>query len=349
VIDMFRSAKPLAAVEKGIAPTRMGTDLVANINLVLKDAETDSAAIRSRLAAESNTREINASVPRGRPVELLVWMLTDAARRTPYSVSDCVTDPKGNTLTVSYTSRRAGLEHLRVVISWSDRYHSRTGRIAFLIRDFGFEADQTTMQFLSFAQPLSVAMAASEDKSNWTAKVADHFRKEIVILLPLESKDAAPRTATPPILVHHTSDQVSQAMADLTRWIPNFAGFCSQGGSRLLEDTRATRTVLDVICREHGYFIDTRSTPASRVPYVAMQAGVAYRQVDDTISGGAGAAQIDELLARLTTRAQKSGSLLVTAPASEAFISSLNRNLSMLAHNGIRLVYVSDVLIHPKG
>lgn len=349
LLDLVRHAKPLATSSAAASSGRLGPELIANITMVLRDAETDSSAIRNHLAVETNTREITASVPRGRPVEVLVWMLTDAARRTPYAVSDCVSDPKGKSFTIKYTSRRAGMEHVRATITWSDRFHSRTGRIAFLIRDFGFEADATTMQFLSFSEPLSVAMAASEDKSNWTAKVADHYRKEIVILLPLESKEVVSRSPTPPILVHYGPEQTSGAISELTRRIPNFAGFCARGGSRLLEDTKATRNVLDVIEREHGYFVDPRPTPASRVPYVAPQAGVAYRQVDDTIASGATSAQIDEVLARLAARAQKSGNLLVTVPASDAFITSLNRNLRLLAHNGIRLVYVSDVLVHPKG
>ncbi|MBD3241492.1 MAG: hypothetical protein GF331_12960, partial [Chitinivibrionales bacterium] len=229
-------------------------------------------------------------------------------------------------------------------------YYSKTGRIAFLIRDFGFEADQTTIDFLSFGQPLTVSMTATEDKSAWTARVADHYHKEIVILLPLESKRAVPDGQYGDlIMVHHSEDQIVSTVVQASRRIPNFVGYCNLWGSRLLEDTRATRILLSEDKRQHGYFVDTETTPASLVPRLAVTLGVPYRQVDATVDDGEGREAVAGKLTTYVHRAQKLGALLVTAPPSAAFIGALKEHESMFGHNGVQFVYVSDILIHPGG
>jgi len=331
------------------AEVRRSADLVESLRTALLSLEVDSAGISSQLFLEDNTRELKTAVPRGRPAELVVWLLTDAASRSPYTVRDCSWDPRSGRYEILYESRRQGRENVRLVFTWAERYYSRTAAVAFLIQEFGFEANATTVEFLSFPDPLTVSLTAGEDKSSWTARIADHYRKEVVILLPLESKTVVSRPSAPPtIMVHHTEEQIVKAVADAMRCIPNYTGFCGLDGSRVLEDSRATKILLREIKRANGYFVDTKATPVSLVPQTAAAIGLPYRQVDGVIEEG-GAQRVDEQIAAVMRRAQKTGQALVTAPPTAAVIAALNRNRSMLARNGVRLVYVSEVLNHPDG
>ncbi len=320
-------------------------DLMVNLAGVFATLEVDTSSLHEQLFLEERVRELSAELPRGRPLEQTAWLLTDAARHTPYHVTDCLRGTGRAALTVEYESRRPGQEQVRLTCTWAERYHSRSGSVAFLVRGFGFEPNQTTNELLSFPDPLTVSLPGHEDKSNWTARIAEHYRKEIVIEVPMENRTGASPGPTP-IMVHHSEEQIAGVLSSASRNIPNFAGFCNVGGSRILEDTRATRAVLSQIKRLHGYFVDDGSSPQSLVAQVATGLQLPYRQLDAAISEKSGPAAIEEYMQTLVHRAHKTISVLVSAPATAAFADALTRSRELFVANGVRYVYVSDILVH---
>jgi polysaccharide deacetylase 2 family uncharacterized protein YibQ len=339
-----------AAARSGRRDTQVqvnnSTDLMVNLSHLYPLLEIDSTSVRSQMFMEERTREVFLELPRGRPLEEAVWLFTDAARRTPYTVSDCSRGSGATAFTIQYSSRREDQERVRVTCKWSQRFHSRSGTVAFLVRDFGFEPTQTINDLLSFPDPLTVALPGHEDKSNWTARVADHYRKEIVVLVPMENKTGA-SPGPQPIQVHHTEEQMTGALTTAARNIPNFAGFCNQGGSRILEDSRATRAILSHIERLHGYFLEEDPSPQSLAVAAAEEFRLPYRRFDARIGDKASGAEADEFMQGLVNRAHKSASVLVSVPATAAVAGALSRNRELFAKSGVRLVYVSDILIHP--
>jgi len=79
-------------------------------------------------------------------------------------------------------------------------------RMAILIRDFGFAADKTTVDYLSFPEPLTVALIPSRKLSSWTAQIANEYKKEIVVLLPMEPVMSRSSLAGAPLLMIHYPD-----------------------------------------------------------------------------------------------------------------------------------------------
>jgi uncharacterized protein len=348
------SLERLRSVSANRAPNsvhgiRQSRELLTNVYATLACLEVDTMQVVSQLFLEEHCRELQTAIPRGLPLEHVVWLLTQAAERTPYEVSDCLLLPTDEACQIEYASSKPNRERIRIVFRWAERYFSETGKLAFLIEDFGFEANTTTMRFLSFSQPLTVSLQPVSERSIWTAKIADHYQKEIVILLAMESKRASARSShAQPIMVHHPQEQIVRTIADAANGIPNYTGFCNMGGSRLLEDTRATRFVLTEIEKRHGYFVDTKPTPISVVPEIASALGLPYRQVDVAVKKGSTRERIDELLRTIVRRAQKTGSALVRAPLNTALIDALEESESFLRDNGIRLVFISDILVHPE-
>lgn len=324
-------------------------DLTTNLKIVLSELEADTADISSQLFLEERTRELEVRIPRGLPPEQVVWMLSTAVDRTAYQLSDCVRLSE-DAYHLLFSSRRASDEKIRLMFSWASRYYSRTARIAFLIQNFGFEANKTTTDILSYPQPLTVSLVPTEGTSAWTARIADHYRKEIVILLPLEPRQ---RVSSPyadrTLLVHQSEHELVAAISDAAEAIPNFTGFANLWGSRFLEDSRATSVLLSQVKRRNGYFVDAESTPASLAPELARTLGLPCRQVDASLERGLNAQALAERMPLLVTRAQRNGSLLVTVEPSSAFIEALQDSEAMLAHNGVKLVYVSQIVIHPDG
>jgi polysaccharide deacetylase 2 family uncharacterized protein YibQ len=347
-------ARALVTEEPAQEPTlpRRGPDLDANIRACLRELETDSASVREqRLTGDSNANAIviRASVPRGHQPEEVVWLLERATDRTSYRLSDCVYVPREGAYHLVYESTRPRAPEVRLVWTWANRWYSRAARIAFLVQDFGFRPDQTTMELLSFAEPLTVSLVAIEDKSDWTARIAEHYRKEVVILLPLEPKViVASPYRNGMTMVHHAEADIVRAVDAAAERIPVFSGYCNLWGSRVLEDSRVTRIILSAVKRQHGYFIDTRSTPLTLVPAMATALRLPYREVDAALDERGSAERLSQQIDEAVARAQKSGSALITAPPSAAFIAALRKKLPDFAPSGVSLVYVSDILIHPE-
>jgi len=309
--------------------------------------EADTAAMTVKTAADSSLITIRVPVPRGRPVEYLVWSLTQTADEAGFTVADCEYDEKKERGLIRFTPADGRVPEVRLAFSISNRYFSATARVAFLIRDFGFEPDQTTLDFLSFPAPLTVTMIPAGTKSEWTSKIADHYRKEVVIALPMESHAAvSPPAGASVIMIHHSAEQISGHLSRAASRIPEFSGFINQWGTRVMQDSRVMEIVLTGIKKEHGYFIDTKITPNSVAPAVARRLKVPFRAVDFEIPKNADAAAVDILLSELTAAAQNTGSALAAGYPTPALIGSLKKRLPSFAENGVTLVYVSAIVDH---
>lgn len=323
-------------------------DLQANLMMYLHALETDTGAVSEQLFLEQNTLEMRAAVPRGRPDEWVIWWLGLAAERTPYRVADCY--PAGGTdgWHMVYRSANEREPSVRLTIKEADRYYSETAKIAFLVEDFGFEANQTTVEFLSFPHPLTVSLLPTQSKSEWTAKIADHYQKEIIIHLPLEPLLALPSdTEAKVIMVHYDDEKIRKMVLEAMRCIPSFSGFSNLWGGRALQDSRVMRIVLSEVQEHHGYFVDTRTTPGVALREVVNEVGVPFREVDAIIPAEAGKSELDSLVAVYTYRAQRSGTMLVSGSPTQAFIHALQERMQFLEYNGIKLVYVSEIVEHP--
>lgn len=346
-----RAAGLLRQVASRTSPTT-GTrerDFGSRLRAVLAGLEVDSSQIRETFFLEDTTRELHVPIPRGRPLEWILLQIGEAARRTPYRIADCVLEPARSTCRIRFTSSNRNdpdyLLHLRP----SSRYFSTSARMAFLIDTFGFEADRTTVEYLSFPQPLTLALCATTPRSEWTAKIADEYHKEIGIRLPFEPR-IRPRTPLPEgtIMVHHNEDQIRRAIRQGTTNVPRYSGFIASMGSRALEDSRIVNLTVSEIRARGGYLIDMGEAPNSRVAHAARAASVPWRRIDERIPARASRRAIDSLLSIYTLRAHRTGSYLVASGVNPDLIAALTARLPFFEEYGISLVYASQLVHHRR-
>jgi hypothetical protein len=310
--------------------------------------EVKPGDISNQFFLEHHQREIRTAVPRGRPYEWVIHQLCQCAKGTGYGVRDCVYDPKKNRFTMTYTSGNLKKETIILSFRQADGFMSGASKIAFLIEGFDFEANQTTIEFLAFPEPLTILLIPTGKKSGLTAQAAGEYNKEIMIHLPLEPQPA--RSAIPHasiIMLHFSEAQIRSIIAASMREIPNFTGFANLNGSLALEDSRVMTIVLGEIQKHHGYFIDMYGGKNSVVPVVAGTIPVPYKDVYAQISKNSDIASIKEQLEYFAAVAQKRTDMVIVAPANRAFISALKEALPVFRLNGIRLVYVSEIVNHP--
>jgi polysaccharide deacetylase 2 family uncharacterized protein YibQ len=314
----------------------------------LASLEVPDSAVSFRKLPNDAAVEIRAAVPRGKPLEWIIWHLSSAASGTSYRVEDCSCSADDRGFSIMYASSAPQERAVHLSVSWSSRYFSASAKIAFLIKDFGFAADQKTIEYLSFPEPLTVALLPSRKLSSWTAQISNEYKKEIIILQPMEPclVPRAPDGRKPQcVMLHFPETRVRSIIADAAEAVPNFSGFINFGGTRALEDSRLTGILFSEIKKRHGYFIEDRATRKSVAAAAAEKISLPFGTIGCSIDSTLTISRIEELLSRCAMEAQKRGHIIVCCRATTAFIRALKKQLPLLRQNGIRLSYVSEVVM----
>ncbi|MFP4013307.1 MAG: divergent polysaccharide deacetylase family protein [Chitinispirillaceae bacterium] len=288
--------------------------------------------------------EMKVSVPKGKPLEWIVWNFSNATSGSAYTVEDCFCH-KPNRCTIRFKSSNSRQPPVVLKIDRSNRYFSNTAEMAILLEDFGFEADRTTIEYLSFPEPLTVSLVPSQRLASWTAKIADEYKKEIVVLLPMESVPSEyDKYRNSTLMIHFPEDKIRSLLNQSIAAIPNFSGMCNFYGARAMEDSRVMEIVLSEVKKNNSYFVYSKVTRKSVARSVARRLKVPYHPVQGTIELDDSPEKIREKLKKYSIAAQKTGRILIKSPPSPEFIDVLKMQLDELRYNGIRLVYVSDLI-----
>lgn len=350
--DIVQGHRPSGGPGKASTKKRPGRSLMENNildRLVLLEIAESSVSFRK--LPDNTTIEIRAAVPRGKPVEWIIWHLSSAASGTQYRVEDCSCPPDDRGCDIRFTSPEPHQPGIILSFTWASRYFSAIAEMAIIIKDFGFAADQKTIEYLSFPEPLTVALLPSRKLASWTAQISKEYKKEIIILQPLEpcvTPRAPGGQKAPCIMVHYTEARVRSIIAKAAAAVPNFAGFSNLGGMRALEDSRLTGILFSEIRKRHGYFIENRTTRKSVASAVAERNSLRYATIDFSVDSAMDEFRIEEFLRICALEAQKRGKVIICSKATASFIRALKKQLPVLRQNGIRLSYVSEIVI-PDG
>jgi polysaccharide deacetylase 2 family uncharacterized protein YibQ len=286
--------------------------------------------------------EIKASVPRGRPMEWVLWNLSGAPA-APYRVEDCVCASETN-CTITFKSSNAKQPKAVVKIQQSNRYMSNTAKMAVLIENFGFEANATTAEYLAFPEPLTVALLPAGKLAAWTAQIADEYKKEVALLLPMEPLPPQyDKYKESMVMIHYGDDNIRGIITRAAAAIPNFSGVCNFHGAKTMEDSRAMGIILSEVGKRKAYFAYTDASKKSVVPQLAKSMKIPSAPIQGSIDATATTEQAKEKLRRYSITAEKTGKILIKAQPSPAFIKALKEETDALKKNGIKLVYVSEL------
>ena len=314
----------------------------------IKNSFSSNAGRRkSHYSADDYSIVMQASVPRGRPFEWVVCALSQAAKGTSYAVSDCVVDEKKQSASFTFSPHAKNSTRCMLTITSSERYYSGTARMALVIENLEDTSYQIAVSILSFPEPLSVSVMPGSKKAGLIAQLADQHQKEVVIRLPLESQGKVPAAVEQStIMVHYSKDAILAMVSAAVKDIPNFTGFANAWGSRACEDSRVMNIVLADVRKQHGYFIETKTTKNSVVASVATAIDCPFSEVNARVEKKT-APDIAAELRRLGAGAQANGTIVASVAASKQLYDALTATRAWLKQAGIRLVFVSEIVKHP--
>lgn len=170
----------------------------------------------------------------------------------------------------------------------SHAFANHQKQVAIIIDDFGGNVKGVN-SFLSGDIPITAAVMPFQKYSTEQAQRAHEAGLEVIIHLPMEPKKGkaswlGPKGIKSGLSDHEIRSRVQQAIAD----VPHAKGLNNHMGSKIVENERIMRIILEVV-KEHGlYVIDSGTSSASVIPKLADELGIPHATrhifLDDTFS-----------------------------------------------------------------
>ncbi len=310
----------------------------------LAGLEVRPGDLSSRFLSQDNLIAMQAAVPRGKPLEWIVWQVSTATEGTAYHESDCTADQNKSSCTLTFISSSKRDPRVTLAIVPSDRFFSSTARMAIVVENLEDTVYQIAVDILSLPEPITISLSPAGKKAILIGQLAAQSKKETIIRLPLEPAGRVPKEFDQTtIMVHYPKQTIRRMIADDVRRFPDAKGFSNLWGSRALEDPRVMTEVLQDIKRLHGYFIESRAAKNSVAGAIAQTVGLPYAEFTARLDNAPGVDALSEIK-RCAAAAQSKGSLLVRCTGTKRTGDALRAALPFLKQNGIQLVFVSDLL-----
>jgi hypothetical protein len=309
--------------------------------------ETPPSEITVLHLLENSTIEIKATVPKGKPMEWIIWYLCSSAPTAGYFTEDCYYQENPFKCLIKLKSKEKGLPSVKMTLFPSKKYFSTTAKMAIIISDFSFQATTATVDYLSFPEPITISMASSKKMAASTAQIAHEHHKEIILLLPMEPLTKSYASfQNEAILLHYSQEKIHSIIEKATAVIPFYTGFSNAGGARVLDDSRVMKMVLSEIKERNSYFLIDGASRRSAAATLARELNVPHRTIEISLDSSASSKEsVADTLHHAAMIAQKTGSVIISGRATSQYIKAIKEQLPYFQHNGIQLVPVSD-LVH---
>jgi uncharacterized protein len=148
--------------------------------------------------------------------------------------------------------------------------------LAIVIDDFGNNM-KGTEEMLNLPIPLTVAVMPFLSTTEQDARLAHEKGHEVIVHLPLEPKKGKKSWLGPGAITTDLSDEeIHRRVTNAIKNVPYAVGMNHHMGSKVTEDERIMRIILEV-CKEYGlYYLDSKTASKSVIPKLAEELSVPY-------------------------------------------------------------------------
>ncbi|MDO8535874.1 MAG: divergent polysaccharide deacetylase family protein [Candidatus Omnitrophota bacterium] len=216
-------------------------------------------------------------------------------------------------------------------------------RVAIVIDDFGYNINNLE-RILAVKRAVTFSVLPNLPYSKRIAQAASSKGYEVILHLPLESKDAAAPAETGTIRTDMNEKDVLTLLNKDIASVPGLKGVSNHQGSKATEDKRSMSIILSDLKKRSLYFFDSLVTDKSICREVATQARVPYAKRDIFLDNENSPEYIEKQILSLRKAAFKNGSVIAVCHDRKNTITVLNKMMPELAEEGIRFVYLSEMV-----
>lgn len=152
--------------------------------------------------------------------------------------------------------------------------------LAIVIDDFGNDMDGTE-EILELPIPLTVAVMPFLPTTEQDAKLAHAKGHEVIVHVPMEPKHGKKSWLGPGAITSDLSDkEVRKRIESAIDNVPYAVGMNHHMGSKVTEDKRIMRIILEVCKERNLYYLDSKTARKSVIPKLAKELSVPYLEND---------------------------------------------------------------------
>jgi polysaccharide deacetylase 2 family uncharacterized protein YibQ len=156
----------------------------------------------------------------------------------------------------------------------SDREEGKRA-IAIIIDDIGFTLAPVE-KLLSIDAPLAFAVLPYTPHAKAAAEMIHRQGREILLHIPMEPRSGKNKPGPGALFRNMTATDLRKQLDDDLAVVPYVAGVNNHMGSAFMEDEEKLQVVLTELQKKGLFFIDSRTTAASRAENLARKTGIRF-------------------------------------------------------------------------
>jgi polysaccharide deacetylase 2 family uncharacterized protein YibQ len=216
-------------------------------------------------------------------------------------------------------------------------------KAAIVIDDFGYNMNNLDRLF-AVKRAVTFSVLPNLPYSKRIASLASSRGYEVILHLPLESNDKAAPAETGTIRTGMNEKEILALLEKDIASVPELSGVSNHQGSKATEDNRSISIVLSDLSKRSLYFFDSLVTDKSVCREAAARTGVPYAKRDIFLDNENSPEYIEKQMLSLRRMAFKYGSVIAVCHDRKNTIAVLNKMMPELAEEGIRFVYLSEMV-----
>ena len=218
------------------------------------------------------------------------------------------------------------------------------GRVAIIIDDLGHQL-RAGRRAISLPGDVAFAFLPGTPQAASLARRAFRDGKDVLLHLPLQAESEAQSPDPVGITLDMSRTEVGAVFEEALRSVPHVIGVNSHRGSLLTRHPGHMRWLMEEIrARDDLFFVDSYTTHKSVALQIAAETNVSAIKRDVFLDPDRAPETVAREFARMKALALKRGAVVAIGHPHEATLALLEKELPLLAEQGIELVRVSDLI-----
>ena len=219
-----------------------------------------------------------------------------------------------------------------------------SGRVAIIIDDLGHQL-RVGRRAISLPGDVAFAFLPGTPQAASLARRAFRDGKDVLLHLPLQAESEAHSPDPVGITLDMSRTEVGIVFEEALRSVPHVIGVNSHRGSLLTQHPGHMQWLMEEIRARDGlFFVDSFTTHKSVALQIAAETNVSAIKRDVFLDPDRAPETVAREFARMKALALKRGAVVAIGHPHEATLALLEKELPLLAEQGIELVRISDLI-----
>lgn len=287
-------------------------------------------------------RSIQIRVPADLSTVVCNLEIARAVRQLGAEITEASEEIEKKTVTLNIT--KDSNTFLTLSLIPDSRIVRRTGMIALILDDFGFQSIDLIKRFCLIGQNLTFSIFPEMENSAKISQLVYGSGHQVMIHLPMESHNPDENPGKSAIRVNLTNDEIVKETRKALKSVPYAIGVNNHMGSRATEDRRVMKEVLGVVKGYKFFFIDSFTSPASVGQTIAKEIRLKSARRNIFIDNVDEPKMIESELDRAGRLSIEKGEIVAVGHGKPNTLVALEEMLPKLDRRGIKFIYVSQIV-----